>query len=192
MFRNPEKSWANLLQGEKPGQALVLLAVAFFALLAFIGLVTDVGSIYVSYTQLQRAVDAAAVSAANNIKNPASASFRTKITEAAREMLAMHRVTGVSDLEVYLCTDDPKPAKFAAMCPQSGQLPRKLAYIEATQMSPVYFLQIFGVRSFPLHASAVGETAAVDLVIVIDTSESMASELSRTRAISRRLQNNRV
>ncbi len=70
MFRNSEKSLTGLLQGEKPGQALVLLAVAFFALLAFIGLVTDVGSIYVSYTQLQRAVDAAAVAAANNIKNP--------------------------------------------------------------------------------------------------------------------------
>ncbi len=63
------------------------------------------------------------------------------------------------------------------MCPQSGQTPRKLAYIEATQNSPVYFLQIFGVRSFPVHVSAVGETAAVDLVIVFDTSESMASEL---------------
>ncbi len=61
------------------------------------------------------------------------------------------------------------------MCPQSGQSPRKLAYIEATQDSPVYFLQLFGVRSFPLHVTAVGETAAVDLVMVIDTSESMAS-----------------
>ena len=185
----PKKSLAGLLQGEKPGQALVVLAVAFFALLAFIGLVTDVGSIYVSYTSLQRAVDAAAVAAANNIKNPSDTYVirHQRITEAAREMLAVHRVSGVSDLQVYLCSDEGRndehgnpyvlPANFAAMCPQSGQVARKLAYIEATQDSPVYFLHIFGVQSFPVHVTAVGETAAVDLVIVIDTSESMASEL---------------
>jgi len=179
MVRNNRiSSLKPLLQGEKRGQALVLLAVAFFALLAFLGLVTDVGSIYISYTSLQRAIDAAAVAAANNIKNPQTSltERKQKITEAAREMLTIHRITGVSDLQVYLCSDDPKPAKFAAMCPASGQSPRKLAYIEATQDSPVYFLQIFGVRSFPLHASAVGETAAVDLVLVFDTSESMGKD----------------
>jgi hypothetical protein len=202
MFPEPEKSLAGLLQGEKPGQALVVLAVAFFALLAFIGLVTDVGSIYVSYTSLQRAVDAAAVAAANNIKNPSDTYEvrHQRITEAAREMLNVHRVSGISDLQVYLCSDTGRqkydedgnpmvdaggnpiryvlPASFAAMCPQSGQVARKLAYIEATQDSPVYFLHIFGVQSLPLHVTAVGETAAVDLVIVIDTSESMASELN--------------
>jgi hypothetical protein len=172
----PESPWTDLLQGEKQGQALVLLAVAFFALLAFIGLVTDVGSIYVSYTQLQRAVDAAAVAAANNIKNPASANFRTKITDSAAEMLKAHQITGVNDLEVYLCSDASKPAKFASVCPGPGEPPRKLAYIEATQDSPVYFLQIFGVRSFPLHVSAIGETAAVDLVLVFDTSMSMGKD----------------
>jgi Flp pilus assembly protein TadG len=177
----PKRSATRLLQGEKPGQALVLLAVAFFALLAFIGLVTDVGSIYVSYDSLQRAVDAAAVSAANNVKNPASPQFREKIKEAAREMLQMHKITGIADdqFKLYLCDDISNadydgPANFTAMCQGTK---RKLAFVRATQQSPVYFLQIFGVRSFPVTVSAVGETAAVDLVIVMDTSESMASEL---------------
>jgi Putative Flp pilus-assembly TadE/G-like len=172
----PETGWTSLLKGEKQGQALVLLAVAFFALLAFIGLVTDVGSIYVSYTSLQRAVDASAVAAANNIKNPSSADFRTKIEESAREMLAVHKITGVDDLEVYLCTDDPKPAAFTAVCPAPGEPPRKLAYIKATQAVPVYFLQIFGVHSFDVTVTAVGETAAVDLILVFDTSMSMGKD----------------
>lgn len=165
----------ELLRRAARGQALVLLAVSFLALLAFIGLVTDVGSIYLAYTHLQRAIDAAAVAAANNIKNPqASATLRKqRITEAAREMLNMHEITGISDLQVFLCDDANRPSRFAAMCPTGSQPKRKLAYIEATQIVPVYFLQIFGVQSFPLHASAVGETAALDLVLVFDTSESM-------------------
>ncbi len=103
-----DRSAIEILQGEKPGQALVLLAVAFFALLAFIGLVTDVGSIYVSYTSLQRAVDAAAVAAANNIKNPSDtyAVRHQRIMESAREMLAMHKISGLADLQVYLCSDE--------------------------------------------------------------------------------------
>ncbi len=67
--RSPRNS--GLLKGAAHGQSLILLAVSFFALLAFIGLVTDVGSIYVSYTQLQRAVDTGAVAAANNIRESA-------------------------------------------------------------------------------------------------------------------------
>jgi hypothetical protein len=166
---------ANLLKGEARGQAFVLLAVSFLALLAFIGLVTDAGSIYVSYTQLQRAIDAAAVAAANNIKYPqaSEAERKQKITEAAREMLAVHNVTGVDEMTVYLCTDSGLPTQFAAMCPQPGQPPRKLAFVQATQETPVYFLHIFGLQSFNLTASAVGEAAAVDLVVVLDTSESM-------------------
>ena len=111
-FSGPEpetrKVLPLMLRGDKPGQALVLLAVAFFALLAFIGLVTDVGSIYVSYTSLQRAVDAAAVAAANNIKNPSDTYVvrHQRIMESAREMLAMHKVSGVADLQVYLCSDE--------------------------------------------------------------------------------------
>ncbi len=174
----PNSKLAGWLHGRSSGQALVLFAVSFFALLAFIGLVTDVGSIYISYTQLQRAIDAAAIAAANNIKNPQSTyeERKQKMTAAAYEMLDMHEITGVDEMVIYMCDDAGKPARFTAMCPGPGQPPRKLAYIEATQESPVYFLQIFGLHSFPLHVSAVGETAAVDLVLVFDTSESMGLE----------------
>ncbi|OQY94970.1 MAG: hypothetical protein B6D39_00625 [Anaerolineae bacterium UTCFX2] len=178
ILRRPTRLIQSLqrsLQGEARGQALVLLAVSFFALLAFIGLVTDVGSIYVSYTQLQRAIDAAAVAAANNIKFPQATyeERKTKITESARELLDLNDITGVDDLEAYLCDDAGAPASFQALCPSSGQPARKLVYIQATQQVPVFFLQIFGVRSVPITASAVGETSAVDLVLVFDTSESM-------------------
>ncbi len=164
------------------GQALLILAIAFVALLAFIGLVTDAGSLYITYTQLKRAVDAASVAAANNVKitspGEAYAVRKQKVTEAAREMLAMHNITDVSLLEVYLCDDSVMPADFDAMCPDAGDPPRKLAYVKAVQDSPVYFLHLFGWSAVPLTTTAVGEAATVDLVLVIDTSESMASDVN--------------
>jgi len=48
--------------------------------------------------------------------------------------------------------------------------------VQASQNSPVYFLQLFGVQSVPLTVHSVGEAASLDLVLVIDTSESMGSD----------------
>jgi len=170
-----------LSRKHESGQSLIILALAFVALLAFVGLVVDVGSLYVTYTQLKRAVDAAAVAAANNIKYPRASEEerKAKLTESARELLALHNVTDVSSLKVYVCTDNPKPDEFDELCPDiaAGETPRKLAWVEATQDSPVYFLSLFGVQSIPFTTSAVGEAATVDLVLVFDTSESMASDV---------------
>lgn len=166
--------------GRESGQALVLLAVSFLALLAFIGLVTDAGSLYITYTQLKRAVDAAAVAAANNVKittpGESYSARKQRVTEAARELLSLHEINDLTLLEVYLCDDASKPADFAAMCPSPGDPPRKLAYVKAVQEAPVFFLHLFGVQAVPFSTSAVGEAATVDIVLVIDTSESMASD----------------
>ena len=164
------------------GQALLILAISFVALLAFIGLVTDAGSLYITYTQLKRAIDAAAVAAANNVKidTPGEPYLTRKdrVTEAAREMLSLHNITNLSLLEVYLCDDATLPPDFDAMCPPPGEPPRKLAYVKAVQESPVYFLRLFGIQNVPFSTSSVGEAATVDLVLVLDTSESMASDIN--------------
>jgi hypothetical protein len=159
-------------------QALVIIALVFFTLLAFVGLLTDVGSIYVTYTRLKNAVDSAAVAAANNIKYPHEtyAIRKLKITEAAREILALEHVTDITTLAVYLCGDAGLPNDFAEACPDEDESPRKLAWVQATEAVPVYFLRIFGVQSINMTASAVGEAATVDLVLVFDTSESMGKD----------------
>ncbi len=161
----------------------MILAISFVALLAFIGLVTDTGSLYITYTQLKRAVDAASVAAANNVKitSPGEPYVQRKIrvTEAAREMIKLHNVTDITDVDVFLCDDtgDPDfPAEFN-MCPPVGDPPRKLAFVKAYQEAPVYFLRLFGIQNVPISTSAIGEAATVDLVIVLDTSESMASDI---------------
>jgi hypothetical protein len=159
-------------------QALVIVALVFFALLAFVGLLTDVGSVYVTYSKLKNAVDSAAVAAANNIKYPHSSyeERKLKITEAAREVLALEHVTDITTLQVYLCNDPDLPPDFAAICPGANESPRKLAWVQATEAVPVYFLRIFGVQAINMTTSAVGEAATVDLVLVFDTSESMGKD----------------
>src|SRR3989337_162468 len=50
------------------GQALVLIAVAFVGLAAFIGLAVDAGILFTQIGHLRRAVDAAALAAANQFR----------------------------------------------------------------------------------------------------------------------------
>jgi hypothetical protein len=169
-------------KSKNKGQALVILAVSFLAILAFVGFATDAGSLYITYTQLKRAIDASAVAAANNIKvhvlGETSAQRKTKIIEAAREMIKLNHVEHVNTLEVYLCDDTVKPAEFAHICPNlaAGETARKLAWVQATQDAPVYFLRLFGIQNVPLTVSSIGEAATVDMVLVFDVSESMASD----------------
>jgi len=160
------------------GQALVITAVAFLAMLAFAGLVTDAGTLYLNFTRLKRGLDAAAVAAANQIRDSSlpAAQRKALIRESAREMLILNDISDIFSLEAYVCEDPGIPVKFATICPDPGELKRKLAWIQATQNSPVYFLHLFGVGSIPITTHAIGEAASLDVVIVIDTSESMASE----------------
>lgn len=159
------------------GQAIVITAIAFLAILAFTGLVTDAGTLYLNYTRLKRALDAAAVAAANNIKDSSlpAAQRNAYIRESAREMLALNNIEDIYSLETYVCDDAGLPADFASLCPAPGEDQRKLAWVQATQNSPVYFLQLFGVQDVPLTIHSVGEAASIDLVLVLDTSESMGS-----------------
>jgi hypothetical protein len=158
------------------GQTMALFVFGFMALLAFVGFATDAASLYVTYTQLKRAVDSAAIAAANNIKKyDTYIIFKENITESAREMIDIHNITNISLLEVYTCADADLPADFITICPEVGESPRKLAWVQATQEAPVYFLRLFGINDVPLTLGSVGEAATVDLVIVIDSSESMAA-----------------
>lgn len=166
--------------GSQRGQAVVITAIAFMAILAFAGLVTDAGTLYLNFARLKRGLDSAAVAAANQIKDSSLPADQRKalIREAAREMLIHNNIEDIYSLETYICEDTGKPSAFAAVCPSAGENKRKLAWIQATQESKVYFLQLFGIDNIPITTHSIGEAASLDVVIVIDTSESMASEMA--------------
>ncbi len=71
----------------------MITAVAFVAMLAFAGLVTDAGTLYLNFTRLKRGLDSAAVAAANEIRDSSlpAAQRKALIRESAREMLASKR-----------------------------------------------------------------------------------------------------
>ncbi len=50
------------------GQSLVILAIGFLALLGFVGIVTDVSVLFIRYSTMRRAVDAAAIAAAGQMR----------------------------------------------------------------------------------------------------------------------------
>src|SRR5512138_1971152 len=56
------------LQNSDRGQAIVIVALIFIALIGFTGLVVDGGTALVRYAQLRRAVDAAGVQASNQFR----------------------------------------------------------------------------------------------------------------------------
>jgi hypothetical protein len=174
----------HLLRKTKPGrgQVIVIFAVTLLAMIFFAGLAIDAGSLYVTYSQLRRAIDAAAVAAANDYKaeglDPNFADFRPRMRKAAMEVMKLHGLNETDmDLKLYVCDDgSAAPADFIILCPVAPDSPRKLVRIDATLKAPLYFLFLLGFQAVPLESHSVAEAAPIDLVIVIDTSESMANE----------------
>src|SRR5512145_3332227 len=187
VLARPGRPAASL--GER-AQAIIIVAISFVALLALVGLVTDVGSIYVSWTHLKRAVDAAAVAAANNLKsskeNITEAERLENMSRAAHEILTMNGIEDAEVMQIKTCEDlddvdgsgnpeVPLGNDLYQLCPtETGN--RKLAWVEAKERVNVYFLNIIGIRSYPLTLSSIGEAAMLDLVLVFDTSESMGMD----------------
>ena len=174
------------------GQVLVIFGVSLLALIFFVGLAVDAGSLYVTYGQLKRAVDAAAVASANDFKLHAeteSVSQRlTSMTAAASEVLKLHNVDlSQVDLTVLICDENGDGVRdeslatdfpdFYNKCPNTPtQSARKLVYVSATQKAPLYFLSLLGFQWARLSTNSIAEAASVDLVLVFDVSGSMSKD----------------
>jgi Flp pilus assembly protein TadG len=76
--------WSN-----QKGQVLVLVALMFLILIAFIGLAVDVGVVFVGYARLRRAVDSAALSAAGQFRKGYTPS---DLEMAAEEFLRLNNI----------------------------------------------------------------------------------------------------
>ena len=172
---------------------MVVFAVALLALLFFIGLAVDAGAMYITYGQLKRAVDAAAVAAANDFKsfegNVNTADRVISMEQTATEVLRMHNVdTGVTTLNLKVCDEDSDGLRdtdlqtsvptFYNLCPDTtaNESPRKLIYVGANMDAPLYFLHLLGFQTINLTTHSISEAAPIDVVIVLDVSESMGEE----------------
>jgi hypothetical protein len=157
------------------GQAVIILALGFIALIAFVGIVTDVSLMFVRYSTLSRSVDSAAIAAAGQMRSDRNFG---DVGIAARQFVEFH---GLNPEEVLVETcqstmkdHDANPATpnegDKSLCPKDQ---RKLVRVSATINSPTVFMRLLGFPNVKLTAVALSETAVLDVVILMDVSESM-------------------
>lgn len=143
------------------GQTIVVVALALIALIAFVGLATDVVLLYVAQRHLQRAIDAAALAAANKLPDDDEAE------RAAYEFTRLHGYDfdpSSNPLDITFPTYDP---------------PRKVAAVTGTVEVDLAFLRVVGWQTADVTAAGVGESAPLDVYLVLDLSHSMVYDTAR-------------
>jgi len=174
------KNLKNLKKKSERGQAIIIIVFAFIGLVAMVGLVTDTGLVLIEYGKLKKAVDAASVAAAQEYRpDPATGDLNTTaIQNAALSFLQLNQseTVNLDNLTIHTCED--VGADRPALCntdpighPEDN---RKLVEVTASTNAQLGFLRVLGITDVTLTASSVGEAATIDLVMVMDTSASMA------------------
>ncbi len=163
---------------------MVLIALAFIGLAAFVGLTVDAGILFIQIGHLRRAVDSASLAAANQFREGRTLA---EIEAAADEFIDLNSLNPANAV-IFICDiADPTATNTNVyhdvnICPpdKNGDLVhndtpfRKFVRVEATMPVEFAFMPIIGWGSIDIRAEAISETASVDLVLVIDTSQSMA------------------
>ncbi len=159
----------------------MIFAVVMVTLLILVGLALDAGIVYIAYGNLKRTVDSASLAAANEFKRSHDVAA---MSGAASEVLSLMN-QDYSSMVILLCDmdedglrDDGLPPAFEERCPdtQNNEAPRKLVYVEAEMDAHLSFLTLIGFHTVHLSSFSISEAAPLDIVIVLDTSESMASD----------------
>jgi len=137
------------------GQVIILLAVGFMALLAFLGLAVDITMLYVTKENLQTSVDSAALAAANKLPD------QSKAITTAYTYMRLNNYT-------YDPSSNPLTITFPSTNP-----PKKVISVSATTAYTYTFLRLFGWQSTQVSAAGEGESAPLDVYLVLDLSGSM-------------------
>lgn len=169
----------NTLKKSERGQAIILIAAALVGLVAIVGLMTDGGMLLIEYARLKRGIDAASVAAAQQFRKDFTGS---DLANAAENFLRLNQ-SDVIDVVISICDPDGDfggtPQHDPSLCPTvAGQPRRKLVRVTATREITFGFLRVININSTRITATSVGEAASIDLVLIIDTSLSMAYRTS--------------
>ncbi len=153
------------------GQAIILIAFALVGMVAIVGLMIDGGILLIEYARLKRGIDAASIAAASQFrKGFVGADMR----KAGEEFLQFNQ--SVSEVQIYTC-DYPGTSHLEELCPPfAGPTRRKLVRVTASRYVDFGFMRVIGMNGTTIRATAVGEAASIDMVLVMDTSTSMAYE----------------
>jgi Flp pilus assembly protein TadG len=172
-------SWNSPRRMRSAGQALVLIVITFFGLVVFLGLMIDLGQIFLAKGYLRRAADAGALAAA--------AQFRENRTIAEMRSAAMEvaNINGIADSSITVQTcKDGIPGPDTSLCSPAGAMPKKLVRVTVTVDYPLTFLTLLDIYSVKLTETSVSEAASMDVVLVIDVGESMAWDIEPVKTLN--------
>ncbi|MCK9518275.1 MAG: VWA domain-containing protein [Dehalococcoidia bacterium] len=145
----------ELLRSDERGQALVLFAGGLVAFLALVGLSIDVGRYVWARTQIQAAVDSAALAAAQSMPNGTSEAgdYARQYWQNNNDFIERHA----------------ENVNFAVTFPDGNRAVK----VEATADIPTWFLRLVGLESWRVGASGRAEAQVLDIAVVLDISGSM-------------------
>jgi len=141
---------------DERGAILVFVAVSLIGIIGFSGLAIDLGRGYVTKIRLSRAVDAAAIEAASNIRLGL-----TKAEETGRAVAALNGIVdGVDGISLSL--------SFA-----TNLFGETTVTARASQSMTTTLSKILGQDELDLSTEAVAAVPPVDMVLVLDQSGSL-------------------
>jgi hypothetical protein len=129
------------------------------------------GDIFVAHSRLGRAVDAAALAATGQFREGYTLN---NILKSAHQFLVLNDIQDVVSIQIEACENAITPGD-PELCTTP---PKKIVRVTVTQNVKLYFLPIIGFDNIPITVDAISEAASVDLVLLIDTSSSMAQTVS--------------
>lgn len=161
-----------LFRKRSPGQALIIIIAAFIGMLLFMGLMLDLGQIFLAKAYLRRTADAASLAAAGQFREGVTPD---KLVAAAQEVSHLNNIDP-TDITVDTCLSSGDPE----LCITSGGVPRKLVRVSITMVYPLTFLSLININNVELTEVSTSEAASLDMVLVLDVSESMTWDHPKT------------
>lgn len=183
-----KKPFSKSSSKSEKGQVLVVVALTIIALVAIIGLAVDTGYMYLRYSYLNRAVDAAALAGSGEFKNYNDDNLRDSyIRAAAWQLISLNEitpdpgapfsdpVTGVPGFSVETCNQNNGDAVVVAKLCDTNPL-QKIVRVTVQEKVPTFFLAVLGFTTVPISISSYSIAASLDAMLVLDTSASMRDE----------------
>ncbi len=156
------------------GQILILLALAMIGLLVAAGLAVDSGVLFMRKSQLDRAVDAAALAGVTQLPNETDLAKALQASNTrGQQLLAANGIVTTSAAECP-ATDDPVFWQTHDYCGRRmpGAIPGSIRYhVEVRWQAEVYFMGLLGFDTLPLRASATAEYMPMVDIFASDSSE---------------------
>jgi len=178
----------KIRKSSERGQAIILVAFSIVGMVAIVGLMIDGGMLLIEYARLKRGIDAASIAAASQFRRDFAGA---DLVKAGEEFLKFNQSDAYA-VEIStcdcppdnpdadndrVCDVDPTWNLDDALCPPFvGPNHRKMVRITANRRVEFGFIRIVGINETTIRATSVGEAASIDMVLLLDTSNSMAYE----------------